>query len=205
MDLARISVITVFTLTSFLAVSLFLAPASLESGTVTDLDANANMLDYQDKWNDLPLFPKLVYYFGDFNCHQKSERSFYVNGNQMPVCARDVGVFTGTALGVLPLLFIPLSIYVTETMTGVLPSRMQKKVLEKKIYKWSFIIGLAFICVLPLVIDGTYQLISQASAAIPNYESTNLVRVVTGLFFGGFGGYWIGAMVASLFKITQEE
>jgi uncharacterized membrane protein len=42
---------------------------------------------------------KMVYYLGDLNCHQRSDRSYEYNGNQMPFCARDVGIFVGLALG----------------------------------------------------------------------------------------------------------
>lgn len=34
-------------------------------------------------------------------CHQKPERSFYVNGYQMPVCSRCIGVYIGYLLGIL--------------------------------------------------------------------------------------------------------
>ena len=39
-------------------------------------------------------------------CHQKPERSFYVNGYQMPVCARCFGVDLGYVLGAF--LFVKL-------------------------------------------------------------------------------------------------
>ena len=46
-------------------------------------------------------FSAAIYLIGDGNCHQLSERSLYLNGNQMPFCARDVGIFLGLAIGML--------------------------------------------------------------------------------------------------------
>ena len=205
MKAAKISIIVLLSLSTLLAASLFLAPLTLESGTITDLDANANRIDHEDLWEDLPPYQKAVYYFGDINCHQKSSRSFYINGNQMPVCSRDVGVFIGNAIGIIPLLFIPISSYVLETMLGVFPKKIKEKALKKPIMKWGLVLGLAFLSVVPLIIDGSYQLISQTSASIADYESNNALRMLTGLMFGAFGGYWIGSMVAALFYITTEE
>jgi uncharacterized membrane protein len=40
-----------------------------------------------------------VYLIGDVNCHQQAERSYELNGNQLPICARDVGLLFGMVLG----------------------------------------------------------------------------------------------------------
>lgn len=36
-----------------------------------------------------------------FICHQKPERSFFINGQQMPVCARCTGIVIGYILGIM--------------------------------------------------------------------------------------------------------
>jgi uncharacterized membrane protein len=65
-----------------------------------------------------------IYRFGDRYCHQKDHRSWTLNGNQMPVCARDIGLFIGIFIGcifgasyrkgirilVLLLLLVPMAI-----------------------------------------------------------------------------------------------
>lgn len=43
----------------------------------------------------------LLYAVGSVICHQRPERSFYVAGAQLPVCARCEGVYLGAAVGVL--------------------------------------------------------------------------------------------------------
>ena len=41
----------------------------------------------------------LLYAAGSLICHQLPERSFHVQGSQLPVCARCVGLYGGGALG----------------------------------------------------------------------------------------------------------
>ena len=40
-----------------------------------------------------------LYLFGSFICHQIAERSFHIDGAQLPVCARCVGIYAGAAAG----------------------------------------------------------------------------------------------------------
>lgn len=42
-----------------------------------------------------------LYVFGSVICHQISERSFYMDGAQLPVCARCLGIYAGFAAGAL--------------------------------------------------------------------------------------------------------
>ena len=49
-------------------------------------------------WSEVNFYAAIIYGFGDVNCHQKSERSWEVNNNQLPVCTRDVGIFAGLSL-----------------------------------------------------------------------------------------------------------
>ena len=41
----------------------------------------------------------VIYAFGSFICHQRPERSFNLDGSQLPVCARCLGVYSGAAVG----------------------------------------------------------------------------------------------------------
>lgn len=42
-----------------------------------------------------------LYLFGSFICHQIAERSFHIDGAQLPVCARCLGIYAGAAAGVV--------------------------------------------------------------------------------------------------------
>lgn len=41
----------------------------------------------------------IPYAIGDVICHQELERSFVLNGSQLPVCMRDTGIVAGVLLG----------------------------------------------------------------------------------------------------------
>ena len=50
----------------------------------------------------LPAVPAaFLYLLGSRICHQIAERSFYLDGAQLPVCARCVGIYAGFAAGLL--------------------------------------------------------------------------------------------------------
>ena len=103
----------------------FIAPAMMPEGSVPELSGRANAMDYATEgswgnndhgedspvghdqsahggtfaWTELNPVWAFVYGFGDLNCHQKHERSWDINGNQMPVCTRDIGIFLGLFAG----------------------------------------------------------------------------------------------------------
>ena len=42
--------------------------------------------------------PGWVFPLGSFICHQRPERSFFINGQQLAVCARCMGLYAGSAI-----------------------------------------------------------------------------------------------------------
>ena len=96
-------------------------------------------------------------------CHQLPGRSFFVFGAQMPVCARDIGIYGGMLLGALAFPFV-----FGMRSTKLLPL-------------WMFVGAM-----IPIGIDGGVQLVSGhfPLPIIGVYESTNPVRLATGLFMG---------------------
>lgn len=46
----------------------------------------------------LVIAPGLLFPIGSFVCHQRPERSFFVDGHQLPVCARCTGLYLGAAI-----------------------------------------------------------------------------------------------------------
>ncbi|HTM04385.1 MAG TPA: DUF2085 domain-containing protein [Vicinamibacterales bacterium] len=42
-----------------------------------------------------------LYLSGSFICHQRPERSFHLDGAQLPVCARCLGIYAGAAFGAM--------------------------------------------------------------------------------------------------------
>ncbi|PNX51737.1 MAG: hypothetical protein BV456_02085 [Thermoplasmata archaeon M8B2D] len=47
---------------------------------------------------------------GDRLCHQKAERSFFINGNQMPFCARCTAIWLGIAIGLGFMIFYKIEL-----------------------------------------------------------------------------------------------
>ncbi|MGL4655278.1 MAG: DUF2085 domain-containing protein [Sarcina sp.] len=58
-----------------------------------------------------------------FVCHQKPERSFFIKGQQMPICARCTGILIGYIIGIILCFFIKNESIITPillaTPTGI--------------------------------------------------------------------------------------
>ena len=141
----------------------FLAPIFLPENSVEDLSGLVALSDNENTINNMSFPWNSIYSASDRLCHQKAERSFFVNGNQMPFCSRCTAIWLGLALG---LLFI---IFYTIQLDG----------------KFLFI---ALLCVFPMGLDGVSQLIGL-------WESTNLIRLITGLLTGFICGVAIGVII----------
>ena len=79
--------------------AVVLAPLTLPEGSVTDLDGHIGRVDDWERIVELPGPQRAVYLLGDVNCHQQAARSYELNGNQMPFCARDLGLLAGAIVG----------------------------------------------------------------------------------------------------------
>ncbi len=171
----------------FFTISLIIVPLTLEPGTVRGMDGEANRLSNSEHWIELPIYHRIIYTFSDFNCHQIEERSYIINGNQMPVCSRCFGLFSGITIGLLVMSFVkPLNDFKDQLLKLVpgsyshLPDKTKSMIL----------VGMGSIFALPLILDGGIQLVS-------NYESTNPIRAITGLLFGFGLAVFFSSMVLS--------
>ena len=86
-------------ITCFWALLILTSPLILDEGETGDLSGSVGIYDNKEVIQDMNPINKMVYYLGDLNCHQLSDRSYEYNENQMPFCTRDVGIFVGLALG----------------------------------------------------------------------------------------------------------
>jgi uncharacterized membrane protein len=132
---------------------LFAAPLLLPANSTGDLSGRVGVVDNQAVWSKFPEPERWVYWLGDVACHTKSARSFTLNGNQMPFCARDVAIFLGMAGG-LALCLSPRS-------------RMYR--FAATMPWWMFLVLLA-----PIALDGGAQ-------DFLGFESDNLRRLLTGI------------------------
>ncbi len=96
--------------------SVIISPFLEEEGTIIlDVEGRVGSREYDEEFDQLgsPI-SRAAYVFGDIYCHQLTERSYQLNGNQMPVCSRDVGLFAGLLMGGIVGMFLsrrfPLSL-----------------------------------------------------------------------------------------------
>ena len=124
---------------------------------------------------DNQLFHNVSVFIWDFYthlCHQLPARSLYLNGIQMPVCARCAAIYVATALG---LVFLRL------------------KGFGAKEFKINYVLTL--ILFLPTAVDGFTQLFGWR-------ESTNALRLVTGFPYGIGYAYLIAWALPFVFALA---
>ena len=211
----RVSGVLCF-ISGFLLLMFFVSPLMLAEGSVPELSGRANAIDYMDggswgnnnhdeegdlghnqsahggsfAWSELnPVFG-FVYAFGDINCHQKHDRSWSINENQMPVCARDVGIFMGFFMGSLFFRLRGLNRWtVRDSFLSVFDDDSIKSVYLNDGRMRLMLLFLA-LGIVPMAIDGFTQLLTQ-------YESTNMVRVITGFMAGFVIGWFTSSALSS--------
>ena len=198
---------------------VFVTPLTMEPGTIPELSGRANLIDYAtvDGWGswgngdngeDSPVghnqfihggvfawtehgpLVAVVYMIGDINCHQKYDRSYEVNGNQTAICARDVGILLGFVAGAIVWSRYGLNRYsIRDSFLSILPDKWVAPLYRtdrRLIAMWAIIIaGLA-----PTGIDGFTQLLT-------DYESTNIVRILTGSTTGAALAWLIAATICA--------
>ncbi len=164
-----------FALFFIISILHFLAPLSLPSNSVKDLSGLTGISDNELQIEEMTFPWNVLYSIGDRLCHQKAERSFLVNGNQMSFCSRCTAIWIGIAIGLgfMILYKIPLN--------------------EK--FLIAIILG-----IVPIGIDGIGQLFGF-------WESTNVIRVITGLLVGIVCGFAIGMIIDEVmeFKIKKNS
>ncbi|MEW5748662.1 MAG: DUF2085 domain-containing protein [Candidatus Thermoplasmatota archaeon] len=115
------AVLLMFALTAVWAALVVLAPLMVPAGTLTDLSGRVGFHDNDLLLDELSPLPHAIYWIGDAECHQLANRSFFLNDNQMPFCARDVGLFVGLALASGVVTFIRYKVNPLLVLAGLVP------------------------------------------------------------------------------------
>lgn len=97
------------------------APFMVPADTLVDLTGRVGMRENDAQFESLGLLPRTIYIIGDIECHQIADRSYFLNGNQMPFCARDVGLFAGFPIGLAMLSFRRLIVNPILVLVGLVP------------------------------------------------------------------------------------
>jgi len=77
------------------------APLLRPFGSVLGLDGSPGIIDHPEIWSGMDSVSKTAYWLGDFFCHQDESRTFILNGNEMPICIRDVALITSVTFGLI--------------------------------------------------------------------------------------------------------
>ena len=161
----------------FFIILIILAPVYQRSYTIKDLSGSVGVIDNPNITKYM-VFPwNYIYSFGDIWCHQKEERSFFINGNQMPIWARCTGLFLGIAIGAGVSIFLKIKI----------DENIHKKILVQ------LTIGY-----FPIMLDLTGQ-------AIGLWHSINVVRILTGTLAGLTFAMIFGILIEIIGKAMQKS
>ncbi len=183
--------------------SLFLAPATIAPHTFAFRDeGRANIVDFWGLYSTdaFNWYAKVIYVIGDIECHQLASRSLWINGNQMPVCARDASLFLFGLFGMFWAMMTPAAITASAGIVNAFPPRIQR--WARRIGPVRFTALVLVLGLLPIAVDGFVQLFQ----AYTQYESTNAMRILTGAPAGLVAGLLLGMMVKALkqFRIEHE-
>jgi uncharacterized membrane protein len=172
--------------TGLWGVSLFISPFVAPTDTIHELDGRSNRVDNEEAHASLPGYSRAVYTIGDVLCHQKEDRSLMLNGNQMPLCSRCVSIFTFMIVGLVLALLIPQGLNSREYVLHLMPKRFSEELMGRFGKEVSAIIIIALFMSL-VAIDGMLQILTP-------YESTNILRILTGVPTGVICGILIGSI-----------
>ena len=176
----------------FWTASFFIAPFTIAPGTFAFQVGAANQMNHWNLWSTLWIYPQAVYAFGDIQCHQLWFRSLWLNGNQMPMCARMTSMYIFANFGLVAAALAEPSTSAGRVMLNAMPSWVQRRLERFGTERGSAL--LVVLGLLPIAVDGFYQLFSD----VTHYESTNVTRILTGVPGGFVGGLLIGAMLISI-------
>ena len=107
---SRSVLIIFFTIFLIWSVLQFFAPLSLPQGSVSNLSGLTGVSDNEELFSKMPTPWNVVYSVGDKLCHQKAERSFFINDNQMPFCSRCTAIWLGLAIGLVFMVFYKIQL-----------------------------------------------------------------------------------------------
>lgn len=102
----------------------FFAPLVLPHNSVDDLSGATGLSDNEEVIDTMTGPWDSVYSTGDRLCHQKTERSLFINGNQMPFCSRCTAIWLGLAIGLGFIVFFIIKLnekFVFILIAGIVP------------------------------------------------------------------------------------
>ena len=97
----RVYLVLFFVISAIATVFMFIAPFLSSYGSFVHLDGRPGFIDHADLWSNEGPLTAVLYTFGDMVCHQQMSRTLILNGSEMPICIRDLGLLMGFMIGCL--------------------------------------------------------------------------------------------------------
>ena len=187
-------------LTIFWTASLFIAPLTIAPNTFAFTLGGANVVDHWNLYQGAAFnwYAKVIYTVGDAQCHQLWYRSLWINGNQFPIDARMTSLYIFGAFGLFWAMMTQPAASASRGIANAFPPRIQR--WAEKVGVEKFAVLVVFLGILPVGIDGFTQLFQ----AVTQYESTNAVRILTGVPGGLVAGLLLGMMVKAIKQFDIE-
>ncbi len=120
-DTARRYKLLLLTIFSVWLACTIIAPFTIPANSVNDLTGKATQIDNEKVWDKMNPFAGPVYFLGDLFCAEITDHSFFLNGNQMPFCARCTAIFVGLVVGALIGLYFGPRFNMMMLAIGLLP------------------------------------------------------------------------------------
>ena len=118
----------------------------------------------------MELFASIFFAIGGLICHQKPERSFFIDGQQLPVCARCTGLYLSAAAG----------------LVGWLGLKAAKR--------WCVIRVEPPLAIRVLLLAAVPTAMSLASGALGVWDGSNLTRALIAIPLGATAGAIVAAV-----------
>ena len=142
--------LTFFVLSAVLSVLMFIVPFISPNGSFVNLDGKPGIMDHGDLWSKQDVLTMLLYGFGDMVCHQEMSRTIILNGSEMPICVRDLGLLMGFAIGCAvttirfghPAIYRHARVYVTVSFLLIFTDWLIQRVFDLNIPATRLITGL---------------------------------------------------------------
>jgi uncharacterized membrane protein len=107
---SRVLILLVFVPFLVFSALQFITPYAIQKGVINDLSGLTYITDNKGKIKDLGFPWTNIYQVGDAFCHQRADRSFIINDNQMPFCARCTAILIGITMGIAFMIFFKIDL-----------------------------------------------------------------------------------------------
>lgn len=173
----------------------FLTPLLIDENSIVIIqDLNGN--NFRIHKGDIAVPYLLIYDIGKLICHQNSQRSLEINGNQMPICLRCLGILLGVNCSLILSIVICTNIQLPQHLIANSVNSFSSVVhLKKREISAIVIFGLSL--TLPMIFDGLLQIFT-------SYESSSTMRLATGFLFGVAEGLVLVGLVVSVFAFGKK-